>query len=43
MKTKQPKKRNWVAKALSNPLYRGRAERDRTKYTRKNKHKLKSE
>lgn len=43
MKTKQPKKRNWVAKALSNPLYRSKTERDRTKYNRKVKHKLKNE
>jgi stalled ribosome alternative rescue factor ArfA len=39
---KQPKisKKNWVAKSLSNPLFRPKTERDRTKYNRKVKHKL---
>ena len=43
MKNQKPKiskQRNWVAKALSNPLFHARAERDRTKYNRKEKHKL---
>jgi stalled ribosome alternative rescue factor ArfA len=38
-KLQKPKERNWVAKALANPLFQGRSERDRTKYTRKVKHK----
>jgi len=42
-KSKIPKQRNWAAKALSNPLFHGRAEQDRTKYSRKVKHKLKCE
>lgn len=39
----KPKVRNWAAKALSKPLFQSRTERDRTKYSRKVKHKLKSE
>jgi len=37
-KTKQ---RNWVAKAVRDPqgLFRPRSERDRTKFSRKKKHK----
>lgn len=37
----KPKQRNWVAKAVRDPqgLFRPRSERDRTKFSRKVKHK----
>lgn len=36
---KMPKRRNHVAYALSNPLFRNKVEKDPKKYTRKVKHK----
>lgn len=37
----KPKPRNWVARAVRDPqgLFRPKSERDRTKYSRKTKHK----
>lgn len=39
MKTKKPKRRSSVLAEVRKPLYRQRVERDRTKYTRKPKHR----
>jgi hypothetical protein len=41
IKVEQPKARNMLAKAVRDPMgaFRPKAERDRTKYTRKTKHK----